>query len=78
MSDETGNGDFVLYCVSGCYAEVHISWAISGRVPTMMRSFNLTLSTSVTTQENLYKYSFPLTAPSVPILFKFCHYIVLF
>jgi hypothetical protein len=26
MSDETGNGVFVLYCVSGCYAEVHISW----------------------------------------------------
>ena len=25
MSDETGNGDFVLCCVSGCYAEVHIS-----------------------------------------------------
>ena len=26
MSDETGNGVSVLYCVSGCYAEVHISW----------------------------------------------------
>jgi hypothetical protein len=26
MSDETGNGDFVLCCVSGGYAEVHISW----------------------------------------------------
>jgi len=29
MSDETGNGVFVLYCVSGCYAEVHISVEIS-------------------------------------------------
>ena len=54
MSDETGNGVFVLHSVSGCYAEVHISW------------------------ENLYKHSFPLTAPSVPILFKFCHYSVFF
>ena len=26
MSDETGNGVFVLHSVSGCYAEVHISW----------------------------------------------------
>ena len=25
MSDETGNGVFVLHSVSGCYAEVHIS-----------------------------------------------------
>ena len=25
MSDETGNGIFVLHSVSGCYAEVHIS-----------------------------------------------------
>ena len=28
MSDETGNGVFVLHSVSGCYAEVHISWEI--------------------------------------------------
>jgi hypothetical protein len=28
MSDNSGNGGFVLYCVSGCYAEVHISWEI--------------------------------------------------
>ena len=28
MSDETGNGDFVLHSVSGCYAEVHISLQI--------------------------------------------------
>ena len=26
MSDETGNGVSVLHSVSGCYAEVHISW----------------------------------------------------
>ena len=26
MSDETGIRFSVLYCVSGCYAEVHISW----------------------------------------------------
>ena len=25
MSDNSGNGGFVLHCVSGCYAEVHIS-----------------------------------------------------
>ena len=25
MSDETENDDFALCCVSGCYAEVHIS-----------------------------------------------------
>ena len=29
MSDETGNGNFVLYCLSGCYAEVHIRWEIT-------------------------------------------------
>lgn len=29
MSDETGNGVFVLHSVSDCYAEVHISWEIS-------------------------------------------------
>ena len=29
MSDETGNGVSVLCCVSGCYAEVHISCQIS-------------------------------------------------
>jgi len=29
MSDETGNGDSVLHSVSGCYAEVHISWEIT-------------------------------------------------
>ena len=28
MSDETGIRFSVLYCVSGCYAEVHISWEI--------------------------------------------------
>ena len=28
MSDETGNGVFVLHSVSGCYAEVHISCRI--------------------------------------------------
>ena len=28
MSDETGNGISVLHSVSGCYAEVHISWEI--------------------------------------------------
>ena len=28
MSDETGNGVSALHCVSGCYAEVHISWEI--------------------------------------------------
>ena len=28
MSDNSGNGGFVLYCVSGCYAEVYISWEI--------------------------------------------------
>ena len=26
MSDDSGNGVSVLCCVSGCYAEVHISW----------------------------------------------------
>ena len=29
MSDNSGNGVSVLRCVSGCYAEVHISWEIS-------------------------------------------------
>jgi hypothetical protein len=29
MSDETGNGVFVLHSVSGCYAEVYISWEIA-------------------------------------------------
>ena len=28
MSDDSGNGVSVLCCVSGCYAEVHISWEI--------------------------------------------------
>ena len=28
MSDETEIRFSVLYCVSGCYAEVHISWEI--------------------------------------------------
>ena len=32
MSDETGNGVFVLRSVSGCYAEVHISWEIFGAI----------------------------------------------
>ena len=29
MSDETGTRFSVLRCVSGCYAEVHISWESS-------------------------------------------------
>ena len=28
MSDNSGNGVFVLHSVSGCYAEVHISYLI--------------------------------------------------
>ena len=28
MSDEVEAAVFVLHCVSGCYAEVHISWEI--------------------------------------------------
>ena len=41
MSDETGNGDFALCCVSSCYAEVHISWEIEGEVLTFTSYYNI-------------------------------------
>ncbi len=50
MSDETGNGDFVLHCVSGCYAEVHISWEI---LPPTINNSNPTM---IKTDQTIYLF----------------------
>ena len=48
MSDNSGNGGFVLRCVSGCYAEVHISYL------NMLTGLKVTLSLINLSKLNIY------------------------